>query len=218
MSPTSATPSPADNRSEPAALSQLRQAIRSFVFRRVKDPALADDITQETFLRLHQRFATLRDTDRLQAWVFQVARNAVADHFRAAKPTEPFDESTHSSVPELRVHEPMAAEEEVLRRDLAAYIRSVVDSLPEIYREALRLAELDGIPQVELARRLGLSISAVKSRVQRARLLVREEMERCCRWETDRYGTIVDVQPKAADCCDSDPCARESASTRICST
>ncbi len=82
---------------------------------------------------------------------------------------------------------------------------SSVERLPEIYREALRLTEFEGVSQVELARRLGLSVSAAKSRVQRARAMVRAEMERCCRWETDRYGTAVDAQPRRADCCAEPP-------------
>jgi RNA polymerase sigma-70 factor, ECF subfamily len=187
-------------------LAQLRASIRAFVLSRVKDGALADDITQETLLRLHAKFDTLREADRLEAWVFQIARNAVADHFRALKPTEPFDEHTHAPPPgELGVPEPLATEEEALRHGLAAYVRSVVEGLPEIYRDALRLTEFEGVSQVELARRLDLSVSAAKSRVQRARVMVREEMERCCRWETDRYGGVVDLQPKRADCCEGPP-------------
>jgi RNA polymerase sigma-70 factor (ECF subfamily) len=185
----------------PSTLARLRDALRAFILSRVKDPALADDITQETLLRLHAKFDTLRDADRLEAWVFQIARRAVADHFRAARSSEPFDEDTHLPPSDASVPEPLAAEEETLRRELAAYVRSVVEGLPAIYRDALRLTEFEGVPQVELARRLGLSVSAAKSRVQRARALVRQELERCCRWETDRYGTVVDVRPKQAECC-----------------
>lgn len=190
---------------DPGALAQLRTAIRAFILSRVKDAALAEDITQETLVRLHRKFDTLRAGEKLEAWVFQIARNAVADHFRAAKPTEAFDEQAHTPGPDPTAHEPLAAEEDILRRELAAYVRSVVERLPEKYREALRLTEFEGVSQVELARRLGLSVSAAKSRVQRARVMVRDEMERCCRWETDRYGTVVDVQPKQSNCCDDPP-------------
>lgn len=190
---------------DPGALAQLRAAIRAFVQSRVRNAALAEDITQEALVRLHRKFDTLRAGDKLEAWVFQIARRAVADHFRAARPTEAFDEQTHAPAPDPATHEPLAAEEEILRREMAAYVRSVIERLPEKYHQALRLTEFEGVPQVELARRLGLSVSAAKSRVQRARAMVRDEMERCCRWETDRYGTVVDVQPKQSDCCDDPP-------------
>lgn len=183
-------------------LQQLRGAIRGFVLSRVNDPALADDITQETLLRLTQWFHTLRDAERLEAWVFQIARNGVADHFRAVKESEPFDEETHALTSEPPAHQALAVEDEKLRQAVATYIRSVVEDLPEPYRGALQVTEFEGLSQVELAERIGLSVSAAKSRVQRARAMLREEMERCCRWETDRYGSVLDLRPKSADCCD----------------
>jgi RNA polymerase sigma-70 factor, ECF subfamily len=66
----------------PEKLQQLRGAIRAFILSKVKDPALPDDLAQDTMLRLHKRFHTLRNSDRLDAWVIQIARNVLADHFR----------------------------------------------------------------------------------------------------------------------------------------
>ena len=183
-------------------LHQLRGAIRAFALSRVRNPAIADDITQETLLRLTQRLHTLRNPERLEAWVFQIARNAVADHFRAAKESEPIDEEMYTSELESATHEPLAAEDERLRRAVATHVASLVEKLPEPYRGALQLTEFKGVSQVELAERIGLSVSAAKSRVQRARAMLREEMERCCRWETDGHGQVVDVRPKSAECCD----------------
>src|SRR5687768_8512141 len=183
-------------------LPQLRSAIRAFVLSRVRNPAIADDITQETLLRLTQRLHTLREAERLEAWVFQIARNTVADHFRGAKESTPLNEETHTSELKPAAHEPLAAEDDRLRRAVADYVTSMVANLPEPYRGALQLTEFEGVSQVELAGKIGLSISAAKSRVQRARGMLREEMERCCRWETDGYGSVLDVRPKSADCCD----------------
>lgn len=185
-------------------LTTLRQAIRAFALSRTKNAALADDIAQETLIRMQERLHTLRDTDRLEAWAFQIARNAVADYFRSAKPMEVFDDAAHASLA-VDASPMRAAEEDALRRHLAGYVRSVVDGLPEKYRDALHLTEFGGVAQVELARRLGLSVSAAKSRVQRGREMVRAEMERCCHWEFDRYGTPIEVQPKRPDCCDGQP-------------
>lgn len=61
---------------DPVALTHLRTAIRNFVQSRVKDAALAEDIAQETLVRLHRKFDTLRAGDKLEAWVFQITRNA----------------------------------------------------------------------------------------------------------------------------------------------
>lgn len=187
------------------ALAHLREAIRAFAWSRVRDAALAEDITQETLRRVHQRLGSLRAGEKFEAWVFRIARHVVADHFRRTRPTEAFDEQAHAPPSDAQRHEPLAAEEEQLRQELSAYVRKVVEGLPAIYRDALRLVEFEGVSQVELASRLGLSVSAAKSRVQRARAMVRAEMERCCRWETDRYGAVVDVEPKRRECCQAPP-------------
>lgn len=186
-------------------LTRLRQTLRAFVLSKVKDPGLADDIAQETLLRVHAKLDTLRDADRLNAWAFQIARHAIADHLRSVQPSEVFDEQEHEPHPTSPRPELLEAEEEQLRQGVAAYVRSVVAGLPEDYREAIQLVEFEGVPQVELAERLGLSRSAAKSRVQRGRAMVRAEMERCCRWETDRYGAVVDLEPRESGGCD-DPC------------
>lgn len=178
----------------------LRRTLRAFISARVRDSALADDLTQETLLRVQTRLPSLRNRDRLDAWVFRIARNSIADHFRTTRETEVFDEAAHGPLL-VAPDDPPTAEEETLSRDLRSYVRSVVDRLPPPYREAIRLIELEGLPRVELARRLGLSVSAAKSRVQRGRAMLRREMERCCRWETDRYGTVLGVEPRGACSC-----------------
>lgn len=187
---------PVDAAADP--MPRLRQTLRAFIGSRVRDWSLADDLTQETLLRVESRLQTLRSRDRLDAWVLQIARNTIADHFRKTRETKEFDEAAHG--PLLAVTDGMVSvEEEALSAELHGYIRSIVDRLPPLQRDAIRMTELEGVSQVELARRLGLSVSAAKSRVQRGRAMLRKEMERCCRWETDRYGKVLAVEPRG-DC------------------
>lgn len=183
---------------------RLRQTLRAFIGSKVRDATLADDLTQETLLRVATRMESLRSLDRLEAWVFQIARNTIADHFRKARETLEFHEAAHG--PLLAApDDALTAEDEGLKVGLREYVRSVVGQLPPLYREAIQLIELEGLSQVDLARRLGLSVSAAKSRVQRGRALLRKEMERCCHWETDRYGTVLAVEPRdECTCRDSD--------------
>lgn len=188
---------------------KLRRTLRAFIGSRVRDAALADDLAQETLLRVETRLPTLRSRDRLEAWVFRIARNTIADHFRTTRETEEFDEAAHGALLPVAEGAP-STEDEALGAELRQYVRSVVDRLPPLYREAIRAIELEGLSQVDLARRLGLSVSAAKSRVQRGRALLRKEMERCCRWETDRYGKVLAVEPRGECACqDSDASGRE---------
>lgn len=179
---------------------RLRDAVRGFLGARVRDAALADDLTQETLLRVEKRLDTLRSSERFESWVFQIARNVVIDHFRKARETEAFDETAHGHLL-THVEPDPTPEESSLREQLRGYVRSVVDRLPAPYRDALRMIEFEGVTQVELARRLGLSVSAAKSRVQRGRAMLRREMERCCHWETDRYGQVLGVEPRGTCHC-----------------
>jgi RNA polymerase sigma-70 factor (ECF subfamily) len=175
---------------------RFRDPVRRFVGARVRNDALADDLTQEIFIRVLRRLPEVKDHRRVMGWIFQIARNVVADHYRKSRPTESVretdwtEDSSRSAV--------ITLEEERLRDELAAYVRDVVKTLPPIYREAILLTEYEGMTQVELARHLGLGVSAAKSRVQRAREMVRERVEKCCHVEFDAYGTMVDCRRRAA--------------------
>ncbi|MFC7338917.1 sigma-70 family RNA polymerase sigma factor [Haloferula chungangensis] len=170
---------------------ELRNSILRFVQSRVRDPHLAEDLTQEILLRGLSKLSGLRDQKRLEAWLFQIARNTISDHFRKSKATE----ISIEKMPEnCDPNEAITEEEVLLRENIAAYIRGVVEALPEIYRNALCYTEYEGHTQVELAKKEGISLSGAKSRVQRARQEVRTAVEQCCHVETDRYGQIVEMK------------------------
>ncbi|MFZ5495817.1 MAG: sigma-70 family RNA polymerase sigma factor [Verrucomicrobiota bacterium] len=193
---------PARGPTSPAATAadagELRAAVRRFIGSRVADAATADDLTQEVFVKVQKRVAQVRDPRRLMGWLIQIARNTVADYFRTARSTELFKDEHAADTPVLP--ESFDREETQLREELAAYIRCVVQELPPIYREAIVLTNYDGLSQVELAQRLGFSVSAAKSRVQRARAMIRGTIDRCCHFDVDRYGKVVDCTPKESRC------------------
>ena len=172
-----------------AIWSELSADLRRFIRRRVSDEHLADDLLQETFVRIHRRIDSLADMDRLAAWVYQIARNVVHDHYRrsdvesvALGDADPADDSDDRS--------------NQFRDRSAEWLEELIAELPKTYREAVRLAEIDGLTQQEVADRLGLSLSGTKSRIQRGRAMLRGVLERCCRFEFDRRGRLMDVDPK----------------------
>ena len=170
-----------------------RSAILGYIASRTGNVAVAEDLTHDVFVKAIRSGPSQGSGE---AWLFTIARNTVADYFRRSKNTEHFEEGKHAIV---RGGNAMLDEEEQgLREVLSKYVRGAVDSLPAIYRDALRATEYQGISQVELARRLGISVSAAKSRVQRARGMVKETIEQCCRWQIDRYGSVVDVQRRTS--------------------
>ncbi|MDP2875484.1 MAG: RNA polymerase sigma factor SigZ [Holophaga sp.] len=168
-----------------------RGELKSFILKRVRSPAEAEDILHDVFLKMLTSLASVQRVDHLRAWLFTVARNAVTDYFRSKRPTSELPEELAD--PGL---EPSSASPE----DMESCLRPMIEALPEKVRAALVLADLEGVKQREVAERLGISLPAVKSRVLRGRLLVRRMIEDCCHLELDARGSIMDYIRKPKGC------------------
>ena len=166
----------------------FRSRLRSFLLRRVRDEALADDLLQETFIRVHRGLGAVRDPSRLLPWLSRVARSVIADHFRAP----PADGPANAAIPEST--EPPSAN---YNEELGRCLSGMAKNLPEGYRQAFELVEIRGYKQREAAAELDLSLSGAKSRVQRARKMLRESLLRCCEIEFDRRGNAIDYQQRS---------------------
>jgi RNA polymerase sigma-70 factor, ECF subfamily len=164
--------------------------LRSFALQHVSDPDAADDILQDVYLKIHSHIQELRDTDRLESWIFQVTRNAITDYYRRTRPQEELPDT----VPAPADEEPDAASE------VAASVGDMLRCLPRKYRQALELTDLQGLSQAELAARLNISLSGAKSRVQRAREKLKEAFLDCCHFEFDRYGKVIDYHANCLEC------------------
>ena len=187
------------------AYRKLEAHLRPFVARRVSVPSEIDDVLQDVFLRMQRSLEQLRDEDRFGPWVYRVARSAIAEHrrSRARHPlaaTAPEEANVESVTPE---------DDGAVERVLAAYVAPFVAMLPTPYREALTLTELEGITQKEAAEMMGISLSGMKSRVQRGREKLRKLFEDCCEIALDARGRVIGCEPRlraqqAADCCCGD--------------
>lgn len=167
----------------------LSADLRQFIRRRVPDEHVADDLLQETFLRIHRKLGTLNEADRLAAWVYQIARNVIHDHYRkSSKSTVELDHADACEEPEG----PLSR----MRCRAGAWLEELIRQLPESYREAVQLAEVDELSQQAVADRLGLSLSGAKSRIQRGRVMLKEVLDQCCTFEFDRRGNLMDVDPR----------------------
>jgi RNA polymerase sigma-70 factor (ECF subfamily) len=165
------------------------QSVRQFLRSRVPDSADADDLAQDILIKTHARLPEIRDPQAFRTWLFRVARNSVADYYRGRHP-----EQTDADFTSHAAESP--EEYERVREHLAGCMQTFIAELPEKYREAVRAVDIEGMPQTELARRLGLSHSAAKSRVQRGRAMLRELYERCCAFEIDARGNLIGYEPR----------------------
>jgi len=171
---------------------EFHPRLKHFILKRVPDEQSAEDLLQEVFLKIHARIDTLRDEEKLQSWIYQIARNAITDYYREQRATLELPESL------LLPEEPLVGDDVV--KELIPSIKAMVDSLPDEYRQALILTEYEGLTQRQLAERLGLSYSGAKSRVQRAREKLKVMLLDCCHFEFDRLGKVIDYQPKCGQC------------------
>jgi RNA polymerase sigma-70 factor (ECF subfamily) len=176
------------------AARELEARLRPFVARRVQSRADVDDVMQDVFLRLQKTIGALREEERFDAWLHQVARSAIADHHRR-RARHPLVRGEGEEQAEEIIEEPDDAE-----ALLAAYVAFFIAKLPSPYREALTLTELERRTQSEAAEMLGISLSGMKSRVQRGRALLRDAIERSCRIELDARGQVIDCAPRSPGC------------------
>ena len=157
---------------------------------RITNQEDAEDILQNVFVRIHTNVDTLRDQQKIESWVYQIARNSITDYYRSRKePLELNDFPVVDEYPEVNVPE-----------SLAPYILEVITSLPEEYRHALIQTEMEGISQKDFALQSGLSISGAKSRVQRGRQKVKDIMLTCCHFEFDVRGLVLEYYDKCCFC------------------
>lgn len=172
---------------------ELRSRLRAFVARRVGDqPSTHDDLVQEILLRLHRGLPKLRAAERLDAFAYQIARNAIADHHRRGRREESVAPATLEQAEAVDVQRD--EDEAEGREQLARCLRPLIDRLDEDYRDALLLTDLGELSQVEAARRLGLSAPGMRSRVQRGRAQVHEALARCCQVDLDAAAQIDRVE------------------------
>jgi RNA polymerase sigma-70 factor (ECF subfamily) len=185
---------PADATTLDSLWSELGGDLRRYVAKRVPEGAV-DDLHQEIFARVLARREELRDSDRVAPWVFRIARSVVVDHLRARR-VEVMDAEA------LAVQDEEGDADQSVRV-LARWLAAMVSTLPEPYREAIELTELQGVAQAEAARRVGVSYSGFKSRVQRGRAKLREILQDCCAVELDVRGAVIDYQARCEkpDCC-----------------
>src|SRR3954447_8136586 len=170
------------------------ERLRRFVLARVGDPELAADITQDVLARSIASGALDR-VDNVSAWLYRSARNAVIDHYRTRRT---FDHELDLDLwPEPAMYDDLPND---ATRELARCLQPMMGALHPTARDALTRVDLEGQTHRQAADQLGISVSGMKSRVQRARRELKEQLTSCCRVDTDRTGAIADYLPKTQTC------------------
>jgi len=186
-------------RSEPdlgALHARLDQAVRGWLASRAPADLDADDLAQETWLRLHRALPELREPTAAEALVWRTARSVLIDRIRRRRDQIPHQDEAGWQLPDGPLQEPGEADATEV---VAGWLPLFVDQLPEPYRTAVRRVDLDGISQAQLARELDISPSGARTGVQRGRARVRELLLACCEVRFDQ-GEVSHVERCGSGC------------------
>ena len=183
---------------DPSALWQdFAPPLRAFLAKRVPPGVDADDLLQDVFLRVVRHLGTLRATERPEAWLFQIARNALRDALRTRQRRDGRTDPLETDLPAESDTEPVPLAE----AELAPCLTGMIGRLAEPYRTAVELTSLRGLTQADAARAAGISLSGMKSRVQRGREQLRQMLVRCCEIDVDARGGVSDFHLRFAGAC-----------------
>jgi RNA polymerase sigma-70 factor (ECF subfamily) len=171
-----------------------KSRLQTYIARRIGDVDAVDDILQDVFIKAHLNLHKVRSPGSITPWLFRIAANAITDYYRSRRPEDQLPEQLAA-----------AENEQDLVAELAGCIEPFVNDLPDNYRAALELSELQGLPQKIVAEKLDISLSGAKSRIQRGRKLLHQRFLDCCEIEVGRRG-IVGYRPRNNNC-DDDSCS-----------
>ena len=157
-----------------------------FILKRVNDKDASNDIFQNAFLKIILHHQTLKDQEKIKAWVFQITRNEIANYF--------LQKSKHKI--SVASQQQYVSPSEYL--DICCFDR-FIKNLPNTYREAIELVYLEGKKQSEAAEILNISMANVKARIRRGKALLKKNFNECCRFEFNEDGNLTG-DPDCAYC------------------
>lgn len=162
--------------------------LKRFIISKVKNTAIADDILQDTFIKIHTKLHTLKDIKKLKSWCFTIARNSVLDNWKASNQT--FEIANFEAHTEI-LNNPHTEQD---------CLKGILKNLPKKYRTPLFLSDIKGLKQQEVAHQLNQSLSTTKSQIQRARKLISQGFIDCCGFTINPEGNLIGEIKDKEDC------------------
>jgi RNA polymerase sigma-70 factor (ECF subfamily) len=157
--------------------------VRRFVYHMTQSASLADELTQETFVKAYEASDSFRGDAPARIWLLRIARNTCLDYLRSPRAREArlpsLDDGPGDAVM-MAEKDAASTEETVQRAQMSACVQEFVLDLPETLRSALVLHDVEGFTNAQAAQVLGVSLEAAKARLHRARARLRAMMEANC--------------------------------------
>jgi RNA polymerase sigma-70 factor (ECF subfamily) len=166
---------------------QYYHRVRKFILASVKNESVADDLVQETFIRIQENLDSVRDPERTSSWVFRIAYHLCQDHFRTLKKSSSQEEINEGMV----ALQESLAQKEVEQGEMSRCVQDKLSLLPETLRTVIIFADIMDFSHQEIADILGLTVENVKVRLHRARKKLKAILEKECTFEVDERSVLV---------------------------
>lgn len=171
---------------------EFQVELKRFILNRTRNQADTDDILQEVFLKIIHHIDKVNEAKNMRNYLYGIVRNTLYDHSKKRQPTV----SEEFMPVELTDEETQSLNETIAD----CCVKPFIQQLPDKYKDALLLSDLQDVSQKELAERYQISYSAAKSRVQRGREKLKDLILECCAYESDAYGNLMDTEKENRPC------------------
>ena len=180
---------------------EFNQQLLGYVKSKIASKEDAEDILQNVFVKISTNINNLAAEEKLKNWVFTITRNAIIDYYRinASKRKTSVDNGIDENISELQDDDPT--------KGLDQCMNTMINLLPDEYREIILDAEIKGIRQKDLVNKYGLAYPSVRSRVQRGRERLKQLFYNCCHIETDKHGNVLEAQRRTGCEGPCNPCS-----------
>ena len=166
---------------------QYYHRVRKFILASVKNESVADDLVQETFIKIQENLDSLRDPEKISSWIFRIAYHLCQDHFRILKKSSS-QEDIHDALVTLQ---DSSIQEELEQGEMSRCVQDKLSLLPEALRSVIIFSDIMDFSHQEIADILGLTVQNVKVRLHRARKKFKAILERECTFEVDERSVLV---------------------------
>lgn len=166
--------------------------IKAFVNKQIQNKEDRDDIVQNVFMKIHEKINTIKDEEKIKSWVYKTAQNSIFDYYRSKNNITNIDFENFENNDFKEIDNPI--------KPMEACLNPFINKLPLIYKQAIELSEIQGLKLQTIADQLNTSLSTIKSRVQRAKTLIKKSYIDCCSFSIDEHGHLKGEHKDPSTC------------------
>jgi RNA polymerase sigma-70 factor (ECF subfamily) len=174
---------------------EFNQKLMNYINAKVNNTQDAEDILQDVFIKIFSSIERLESQAAIKSWIYKITKNTIIDFYKKKKDV--------SVAPET-LYEIEDEKEDVdnMNDDISKCIGDMIFALPDKYLSVYDMYEKKNLKHEEIAEALDISVSASKVRLKRAKDMFKDKISKCCDFEVDKYGNIINYlsKGKCKDC------------------